>query len=83
MWNDPITENPGLNDTEIWEIYNFTADAHPIHIHEIQFQVINRQGLVSDEEGMALPPARLVGAPLSPAPWESGFKDTVIPIQGK
>ncbi len=83
MWDDPITENPGLNDTEIWEIYNFTADAHPIHIHQTQFQVLNRQGLVSDEEGMALPPARLVGAPFPPGPWETGFKDTVIAYPGQ
>ncbi len=40
---NPITENPALGATEIWEIHNFTADAHPIHIHEVQFQVVNRQ----------------------------------------
>jgi bilirubin oxidase len=83
MWDEPITENPGLNDTEIWEIYNFTADAHPIHIHEVQFQVINRQRLVSDAEGMAVPPARLVGEPLAPETWESGFKDAVIAYPGQ
>ncbi len=37
---DQITENPQLNSTEIWEIYNFTADAHPIHIHQVAFEVI-------------------------------------------
>ena len=42
-WHDPITENPALNFTEIWELHNFTQDAHPIHIHEVQFQVVNRQ----------------------------------------
>jgi bilirubin oxidase len=83
MWDDPVTENPGLNDTEIWEIYNFTADAHPIHIHEVQFQVINRQLLVADEEGISLPPARLVGAAFPPEPWETGFKDTVIAYPGQ
>ena len=31
--------------TEIWEIYNFTADAHPIHIHLVQFVVVDRQQL--------------------------------------
>jgi bilirubin oxidase len=29
MWMDGITENPALNSTEVWEIYNFTMDAHP------------------------------------------------------
>ena len=83
MWTDPVTEKPRSNDTEIWEIYNFTADAHPIHIHEVQFQVINRQALVADEEGISTPPARLVGSPFQPEPWETGFKDTVIAYPGQ
>src|ERR1041385_3306180 len=83
MWDDPVTENPRLNDTELWEIYNFTADAHPIHIHEVQFQVVNRQALVADEEGISQPPARLTGDPIPPEPWETGFKDTVIAYPGQ
>ena len=27
----------------MWEIVNMTADAHPIHLHLVQFQLINRQ----------------------------------------
>jgi bilirubin oxidase len=63
-WDEPITENPAVGSTEIWEIHNFTEDAHPIHIHELQFQVVNRQPF----EGASRPPE----------PWETGFKDTVI-----
>jgi spore coat protein A len=63
-WTDSITENPALNATEVWEIYNFTEDAHPIHIHEVQFEVVDRQPF----EGTARPPEA----------WESGVKDTVI-----
>jgi spore coat protein A, manganese oxidase len=63
-WGDPITENPKLNATEVWEIHNATTDAHPIHIHEVQFQIVGRQ-----RTGQATRP---------PEPWESGFKDTVI-----
>jgi spore coat protein A, manganese oxidase len=37
------TETPQEGSTEIWEIANLTVDAHPIHIHLIQFQVISRQ----------------------------------------
>ena len=37
------TENPREGSTEVWEIANLTEDAHPIHVHLIQFQVINRQ----------------------------------------
>ncbi|MBT0664625.1 chitobiase/beta-hexosaminidase C-terminal domain-containing protein [Geobacter pelophilus] len=41
--NSPITDLPKLNDTEIWEIANFTPDAHPIHVHLVAFQILNRQ----------------------------------------
>jgi FtsP/CotA-like multicopper oxidase with cupredoxin domain len=40
-----ITELPQLGATELWEIINLTEDAHPIHIHLIQFQVLNRQNV--------------------------------------
>ena len=64
-WDEPITERPRLNSVELWEIHNFTADAHPIHIHEIAFEVVGRQ------------PLR--GGPMRPPePWEAGRKDTVI-----
>jgi spore coat protein A, manganese oxidase len=63
-WDKAITENPALDSIEIWEIYNFTEDAHPIHIHEVQFQVVNRQPF----DGAARPPES----------WETGLKDSVI-----
>lgn len=69
MWHHPITENPALAATEVWEIYNFTEDAHPIHIHVVQFQVVNREPIG--------------GTPRSPEAWESGFKDTVIAYPGE
>jgi FtsP/CotA-like multicopper oxidase with cupredoxin domain len=37
------TELPKEGDTELWEIVNLTADAHPIHLHLVQFQLMNRQ----------------------------------------
>ena len=40
MWEDSITETPAVGATEVWEFYNFTADAHPMHVHEVQFQVV-------------------------------------------
>jgi FtsP/CotA-like multicopper oxidase with cupredoxin domain len=72
-----------VGDTEVWEFYNFTADAHPMHIHEITFEVVNRQALVTNEEGETEPPARLAGDPRPAEPWESGFKDTVIAYPGE
>ena len=37
------TEMPQIGATELWEIINITADAHPMHIHFASFQVVNRQ----------------------------------------
>jgi FtsP/CotA-like multicopper oxidase with cupredoxin domain len=69
MWEDSITENPALGAVEEWEISNFTADAHPIHIHMVMFQVINRQPFGGTARG--------------PETWESGYKDTVIAYPGE
>jgi len=38
-----LSELPQEGETEIWEIVNLTADAHPIHLHLVQFQLLNRQ----------------------------------------
>jgi spore coat protein A len=42
-WDDPITEDPKAGTTEIWSFANTTGDVHPMHIHQVQFQVLNRQ----------------------------------------
>lgn len=42
-WHDPISENPSAGETETWALYNFTNDAHPIHVHHALFQLIDRQ----------------------------------------
>ena len=77
-WMDPVTENPAIGATEVWEIYNTTADAHPMHIHEIAFEVVNREGLILNAEGEVAEPIQLDGTITAPEPWETGFKDTVI-----
>ena len=43
-----ITEMPQTGSTEEWEIINMTVDAHPIHVHLIQFQLLNRQAFDND-----------------------------------
>ncbi len=82
-WEDPVTSNPTVGDTEVWEFHNFTADAHPMHVHEVAFEVVNRQALVTNEDGETVPPSQLVGKPRPPEAWESGFKDTVISYPGE
>ena len=83
MWSDPVTENPNVGDTEVWEFYNFTADAHPMHVHEVVFEVVNREGLVLTHDGETRYPMKLTGDVRPPEPWESGFKDTVIAYPGE
>ncbi|WP_239022896.1 multicopper oxidase domain-containing protein [Pontibacter mangrovi] len=77
-FHDPITENPALNSTEVWEIYNLTPDAHPIHLHLVSFRVLNSQaftGTVNEETG-ALSDVQLVGPVKKPEPGQEGRKDT-------
>jgi FtsP/CotA-like multicopper oxidase with cupredoxin domain len=69
-WEDAITENPECDATEIWEIFNFTADAHPIHVHEVAFEVVNREIIGTGEVRQ-------------PEPWETATKDTVIAYPGE
>jgi FtsP/CotA-like multicopper oxidase with cupredoxin domain len=39
------SELPYEGETELWEIVNLTADAHPMHPHLVAVQVLNRQAL--------------------------------------
>jgi FtsP/CotA-like multicopper oxidase with cupredoxin domain len=83
LWMDPVSENPTLGSTEVWELFNTTADAHPMHVHEVAFEVVNREGLLLDEEGEVALPVEPDGNITEPEPWESGFKDTVIAYPGQ
>jgi FtsP/CotA-like multicopper oxidase with cupredoxin domain len=69
-----VTENPALGDTEEWDIYNFTADAHPIHLHLVRFEVLKREVIGG---GVS------VAGSNEPLPWETGYKDTVISYPGE
>jgi spore coat protein A, manganese oxidase len=75
-WRQPITENPVLNTTEIWEFVNLTDDTHPIHLHMVRFQVLNRQRFDVDEYLMS---GKMIfaGPLIPPLANEYGWKDTV------
>jgi FtsP/CotA-like multicopper oxidase with cupredoxin domain len=83
----PVTENPTVGDQETWEIFNVTADAHPMHLHLVRFQVINRGGLFlsdpEDPESVVFPIQLDDHVPRGPEPWEMGYKDTVIAYPGE
>jgi FtsP/CotA-like multicopper oxidase with cupredoxin domain len=78
-----VTENPTQDTIEQWDIFNLTADAHPIHLHLVRFQVVNRQGLTLDTAGEVVVPITLDGASRPPEAWEEGYKDTVIAFPGE
>ncbi|HJV25984.1 MAG TPA: multicopper oxidase domain-containing protein [Aromatoleum sp.] len=82
LWVDDVTENPAAGTTEVWEIYNTTADAHPIHVHEIAFEVVDRQAIVFDEATRQVSLA-VGSAPRAREAWETGVKDTVISYPGE
>jgi spore coat protein A, manganese oxidase len=76
-WDDPITEDPKAGSTEIWSFANTTGDVHPIHIHQVQFQVLNRQ--LFDAKTYAQT-GKLVyaGMPMAPESNERpAWKDTI------
>jgi FtsP/CotA-like multicopper oxidase with cupredoxin domain len=82
LWADAVTENPTVGATEVWELYNASADAHPIHVHEVAFEVVNRQDILVNEESMEV---QVVpgSVPRPPESWESGVKDTVVAYPGQ
>jgi FtsP/CotA-like multicopper oxidase with cupredoxin domain len=82
-WADRVSENPKVGDTETWELYNMTADAHPMHIHEVAFEVVDRQAITYRDDGGTIRDIEPVGTPRPPEAWESGRKDTVIAYPGE
>jgi len=83
-------ENPKVGDTEIWQFVNLTVDAHPMHMHLVQFQVYDRQPFNAATyaadwmAGIASPVANYITGPAAPPPAEEmGWKDTVKSMPGE
>jgi spore coat protein A len=75
MWSDPVTETPKAGSVEIWRIINTTGDAHPIHIHLVQFQILERRHFDINQ----YPPLVFDQPPQPPENNERpAWKDTVI-----
>jgi spore coat protein A len=87
-FNEPATENPKLGSTEVWEFWNATVDAHPVHMHLVQFRILDRQAhngttvetaMPNGWTGVQLQPgARKRGAVQVAPAGEQGWKDTVV-----
>jgi len=80
-WDMPVTENPKLDSVEIWSLLNFTDDTHPIHLHAVRFQVLDRRPFEPEDyyKGGTI---RYIGATVPPAANEMGWKDTVQAFPG-
>jgi len=81
---DPATETPGLGDVEVWELYNDTLVAHPIHPHLVSFEVLDRAPFIARRD---LTTGALhditVGPRRRPPDHEQGPKDTVLAYPGE
>jgi len=75
-WHMPITEKPVLGSTEIWELVNLTEDSHPIHLHLVRFQILDRRKF-DVWEYQSKGTVRYLAAAIPPAPSDAGWKDIV------
>ncbi len=88
-YHEPVTETPKIGTTEIWRFINLTGDTHPMHIHLVEFQVLERRpfdvayyrstqavgpdGVGAGATGQIL----FTGPAIEPDLNERGWKDTV------
>lgn len=82
MWHDPVTEMPELGSIEIWNLLNLTAFPHPIHVHLVQFQILDRRPFDVARYRNA-GEIIFTGDPIPPDPNEMGWKDTVRATPGQ
>jgi len=71
---DDITEYPELGTTEIWRYINDSGVSHPMHMHLVMFQVLDRDGFTKGPGGEIIPN----GTPQAPPAEENGWKDTAM-----
>lgn len=75
-WDDPISEKPRVGTNEIWSFVNITHDNHPIHLHLVQFQILDRRPF-DVEHFKSTRSIRYTGSTIPYEPQERGWKDTV------
>jgi spore coat protein A, manganese oxidase len=72
-YDSAATETPTAGAVEVWQLYNTTADTHPIHFHLVNVQIIQRQAFNGDPASGVT----LTGPVIPPDPNEKGWKETV------
>jgi spore coat protein A len=96
QWMDPPTETPQLGTTEVWEIYNTGPVVHPLHLHLVNFRVLDRQRFtftatpkpMTDHHGNPVTGATIGnvvkrGTARAPERYEEGRKDTTLCYPGE
>ena len=71
-WHSPTTENPALDSTEQWAVWNVTGDAHPVHLHLVHFEIQGRLAIKWDtatgdgesDYGRVADPSGMPGSPM-------------------
>lgn len=72
-WED-VVEYPELGTVEIWRFINESGVAHPMHMHLVMFQVLDRDGFTTGAGGQIVSQ----GSPQPPPAGENGWKDTAM-----
>ncbi len=81
---DPATETPRLRDVEVWELYNDTVAAHPMHLHLVSFEVLDRAPFIAQKDLTTGALHNITVGPRRPPPdHERGPKDTVLAYPGE
>ena len=81
-WSDAVTENPQVGELEIWNLVNATDDAHPIHVHLVEFQALERRPF-DKETFLASGNVVFTGPPVPPdANERPAWKDTIKAYPG-
>jgi len=75
-----ISEQPRVGSVELWEIINLTMDAHPIHTHLVQFQVMNRQAYDFDGTMGSGIPGGYFGSDEVAGVWQAAFGTGPAPL---
>jgi spore coat protein A len=80
-WHEPVSEKPVLDSTEIWEFLNLTDDTHPIHLHLVRFQILDRR-LIDVSASIYDKKLIYIADAVPPELNELGWKDTVRATPG-
>jgi spore coat protein A len=79
-YDDPVSEKIKLGSVEKWRFFNTSDDAHPMHLHLVQFQILHRQGFNAGT--LKNGKVELIGNVRKPHANEAGWKDTAVVVPG-